>query len=166
MQLPPVEVMMTWPQGNYTHPSEVRGPAIFVLTLICIPLIVILVALRVYTRLRLTKNFGADNVAIVAALCPTLGCAVITMLAVLYHGWDRHVWDVPTYELETALKLALVVELLFSLGCTLIRLSILFLITRVLAAGSGALRKLALVLMGLMCVQEFIFFVVAINTCR
>jgi hypothetical protein len=165
MQLPSLEEYQSWPQGNYAHP-EVRGPAILVLTFIFVPLLVILVLLRVYTRLRLTKNFGPDDVAIVAAVFPTLACATITVMADLHYGWDRHIWDVSPGQLEISLKLALVIEVLFSLGCTLTRLSILLLVLRIMATGRGALRYLAIGSIAIICTEELIFCVVAINTCR
>lgn len=166
MQLPPVDVVLSWPVGNYTNPSEVRGPAILVLTLLFIPFIILLVGARIYTRVRLTKNFGADDVAIVAALVPTLACAVITVLAVLYHGWNRHVWDVPTGEVEIALKMALAVEMLFALGCTLTKISILLLIIRIMASSSNFLRKLARGMIVLVSIEALIFCIVSLNTCR
>jgi hypothetical protein len=166
MRLPPVDVLLTWPVGNYEHPSEVRGPTVLILTLIFVPTLLILVALRMYTRLRLTKNFGPDDVAIALSVIPTLGCAVISMLAVLYYGWDRHVWDNPTDRLVLALKLSMAVEILYSFGCSLTRLSILLLVLRVMATGGGRLRRLTMFMIALVCVEEFIFCVVALNTCR
>jgi hypothetical protein len=166
MQLPPVDVILTWPQGNYTNPSDVRGPAVLILTYTMVPLLTFLVCLRTYTRLRLTKNFGPDDVAIVLATIPTLACAVLTMLAVMYHGWSRHVWDVPPDRLVIALKYALAVEILFSLACSLTRISILLLIMRIMSASNNIFRKLSICLIGLMVAEEFIFCVVAINTCR
>jgi hypothetical protein len=166
MQLPPLEVMLSWPVGNYAHPSEVRGPAIHILTYIFVPLLTVLVLLRAYTRLRLTKNFGADDVAIVAALVPTLACAVLSMLAVQYHGWDRHVWDVPTDQLIITLKFELAIETLFSLACVLTRISILLLIIRLMSTGSRALKRMAIAAIVLMCLEEIVFTIVAINTCK
>ena len=166
MQLPPPEVYLTWPEANYQHPSEVRGPAILVLTFIFVPLLVILVALRTYTRLRLTKNFGYDDIAIVAAVFPTLACASITVYAVKNIGWDRHIWDVPVDDLVISLKLALAVEILFSLACTLTRMSILLLVLRLMSTGKGVLRRIAICSMVFICVEDVIFSIVAINTCR
>ena len=166
MQLPPVEVFISWPQGNYAHPSEVRGPAVLIITLISVPILLILVSLRMYTRLRLTKNFGPDDVTILLAFIPTVGCAVLTLIAVKYHGWDRHVWDVRPDQLETSLKYAIAVEVLFSLACSLTRLSVLLLICRIMSAGSSILRRLAMAVMVLVVIEELVFCVVAINTCR
>jgi len=166
MQLPPIDVLITWPAGNYLHPSEVRGPAVLILTLCFVPVLLILVILRTYTRLRLTNNFGPDDIAIVASAIPTLGCAVITTLAVLYYGWDRHVWDNPPDQLVLSLKLSMAVEILYSFACSLTRLSILLLVLRVMAAGAGALRRITIFMIALVLVEEFIFCVVALNTCR
>lgn len=143
-----------------------RGPAILVLTFIFVPLLVILVGLRTYTRLRLTKNFGYDDIAIVAAVVPTLACASITVYAVKNIGWDRHIWDVPIDEVVTSLKLAMAIEILFSFACTLTRMSILLLVLRVVATGRGVLRRLAIYSMILICIESMIFCVVVINTCR
>lgn len=165
MQLPPTEVFLSWPRANYEHPSEIRGPAILIITVIAVPILLALVALRVYTRLRLTKNFGPDDTAIVAALVPTLGCAVLSLVAVRYHGWDRHVWDVPVPEIYMALKYAMAVEVLFSFACLLTRLSILLFIRRMMAEGSKFWKRLTMALVVLVCVEEGIFCVVTINTC-
>lgn len=137
-----------------------------ILTLCFVPTLLILVILRTYTRLRLTKNFGADDIAIVASVIPTLGCAIITMLAALYYGCNRHVWDNPPDQLVLALKLVMAAEILFSFGCSLTRLSILLLVLRVMAAGRGALRYIIIFMITLVSVEQFIFCVVALNTCR
>jgi hypothetical protein len=165
MQLPPVDVLITWPQGNYNNPSEVRGPAILILTVIFVPLLVILVALRIYTRLRLSKNFGADDIAILAAVFPTMGCAVLTLTAVLHYGWSRHAWDIPPDQLEVGLKYVIAVEVLFAVACSLTKLSMLLLILRVLAAGSVILRRLSITVMAIVCLESFIFSIVVVNTC-
>lgn len=166
MQLPPLDVVETWPQANYTNPSEVRGPAILILTAIFIPLLVILVALRIYTRLRLSKNFGADDVAIVAAVFPTIGCAALALTAVLHYGWSRHVWDVPTDQLVVGLKFVIAVEILFVISASLTKVSMLLLINRIMAAGSSTLRRISTALMVIVCVNCAIYFIVVLNTCR
>jgi hypothetical protein len=149
-----------------TNPSEGRGPAILVLTLIFVPFIILLVGARIYTRVRLTKNLGADDVVIVAAVVPTLACAVIALLAVLYYGWNRHIWDVPTNEVVITLKITMAVEILFSLGCTLTKVSILLLIIRVMASSSAFLQKFAIGMIILVSIEDLIFCIVSLNTCR
>src|SRR5208282_6226795 len=124
------------------------------------------VALRTYTRVRLSKNFGADDIAIVAAVFPTLGVAVLTLIAVRNCGWSRHVWDVPTDQLELGLKYVIAVEVLFGIACSLTKLSMLLLILRVMAAGSTILRRLSITVMVIVFLEMFIFAIVVINTCR
>lgn len=166
MQLPPLDVIATWPQANYANPSEVRGPTILILTAIFVPLLVILIALRIYTRLRLSKNFGADDVAIVAAALPTIGCAVLALIAVLHYGWSRHVWDVPTDQLVVGLKFVVAVEILFVMGASLTKVSMLLLINRIMASGSNMLRWISTSLMVIVCLDCAIYFIVVLNTCR
>lgn len=166
MQFPPDDVLESWPEPNYENPSEVRGPAILVLTFIFVPLLVILVLLRVYTRLRLTKNFGPDDITIVAAVFPTLACATITVYGVLHCGWGRHVWDVTLYHQSMSLRLSMALEILFSIACTLTRVSMLLLVLRIMATGRGILRSLAIGSMVFLCMEVFIFCIVAIDTCR
>ncbi len=166
MQLPSIEVFLKWPKANYVNPSEVRGPAIIVLTMIFVPLLCVIVALRIYSRCCVSKNFGKDDVAIVAAVVPTLGCAVITVLAVLQYGWSRHVWDVPYDQLVLGLKLVIAVEILFSFGCTLTKLSMLLLIRRIMAGSQGILQRLAQTVMVIVVLECLIFSIVVINTCR
>jgi hypothetical protein len=166
MQLPPIEVIATWPQPNYINPSDVRGPTILILTSIFIPLLVILVALRIYTRLRISKSFGADDIAIIAAVFPTVGCAVLALVAVLHYGWSRHVWDVPPDQLVTGLKFVIAVEILFVTGASLTKVSMLLLINRIMASGSGTLRRISMGMMVLVCVDCMIYLIVTVNTCR
>jgi hypothetical protein len=166
MQLPPIEVIATWPAANYVNPSEVRGPTILILTLIFIPLLVILTALRVYTRLCLSRNFGADDVAIIAAVFPTLGCAILALIAVLHYGWSRHVWDVPADQLVTGLKFVIAVEILFVAGASLTKVSMLLLINRIMASGSVMLRRISTALMVIVCTDCVIYLIVAVNTCK
>jgi len=166
MQLPPLSVIATWPQPNYVNPSEVRGPTILILTLIFIPLLVILVTLRIYTRLRLSNNFGADDIAIIAAVFPTVGVAVLALVAVLHYGWSRHIWDVPPDQLVTGLKFVIAVEILFVTGASLTKVSMLLLINRIMASGSVMLRRISMALMFIVCLDCVLFFIVCINTCR
>ena len=166
MQLPPLSVIATWPEPNYINPSDVRGPTILILTLIFIPVLVILVALRIFTRVHLSRNFGPDDIAIVAAVFPTIGTAALALTAVLHYGWSRHVWDVPTDQLVVGLKFVIAVEILFVTGASLTKVSMLLLINRLMAAGPGLLRNISNTLMVIVCLDCAIFLIVCINTCR
>jgi hypothetical protein len=70
MQMPPLGVIESWPVPNYVNPVT-RGPANIIINLVFFPLVCLVIALRVYTRLRISKSFGADDWLILASLvCP------------------------------------------------------------------------------------------------
>jgi hypothetical protein len=71
MQLPPLSVIESWPTPNYVDPV-VRGPENIILNLIFFPLVCLVIALRVFTRLRISKNFGIDDWLILASLVRSL----------------------------------------------------------------------------------------------
>jgi hypothetical protein len=67
MQLPPLEVLQSYPAPNYVDPVE-HAPATSIVNLVFYPLICFLIALRIFTRLRISKSFGADDYLIILAL--------------------------------------------------------------------------------------------------
>jgi|ERR1700712_3705019 len=105
MQLPPVEVLLTWPTPNYINPTVVRGPQLLIITCVFFPLAVLMVALRIFTRLHISKAFGIDDVFLLIAIIPCGAIAVLTSLAVTHWGWNRHIWDVPFDLVTRGLKL-------------------------------------------------------------
>lgn len=137
MQFPPVEVLQSWPKSNYSNPSEVRGPSVLISTYVFVPLVIILVGLRLYTRLHISKYFGADDVLIVAAALPILTFGILTIPGVLKFGWTRHLYDVQPENYVITLKLTLAMEILFAIGCSLTKISMLLLILRVLGVRKG-----------------------------
>lgn len=104
MQLPPAEVLLTWPTPNYVSP-DVRGPQLLIITFVLFPIALATVVLRIFTRLYISKSFGADDWFLLAAVIPTFACAVLTNLAVQRWGWNRHIWDVPPNLVTLGLKL-------------------------------------------------------------
>ena len=67
MQMPPLAVIESWPLPNYVNPVT-RGPANIIINLVFLPLVCLVIALRVYTRLRISKSFGVDDWLILASL--------------------------------------------------------------------------------------------------
>jgi len=67
MQLPPLEVLLSWPTPNYVDP-ETRGPALIIVNSFFITLVVLTVCARLYTRLVIKRWFGIDDVFILLAL--------------------------------------------------------------------------------------------------
>lgn len=71
MQLPPMEVLLSWPLPNYVDPVS-RGPAVLIVNIVTMSIAFFLTMLRLYTRLRITCTPGLDDIFIVVALvwCP------------------------------------------------------------------------------------------------
>jgi len=66
MRYPPLSVIESWPTPDYENPAR-RGPENIILNLIFFPLVCMIIAIRLYTRLRITKSFGVDDWLIVAS---------------------------------------------------------------------------------------------------
>jgi hypothetical protein len=88
MQLPPTDVLLSWPTPNYDNPVT-RGPALVIVNSIFISLATITVAARIYTRIVIKRWFGIDDVFILLALLFTLGLTAVVILANQRFGWNR-----------------------------------------------------------------------------
>lgn len=166
MQLPPVDVLLSWPDANYENPTVVHGPAMIVLTMIFLPLTIAVVIARTFTRICISKNFGGDDMFILAALVPTIACGIITLVAAFKYGWNRHVYDVPFGQLVLGLKLVVAIECLFAIGCSLTKLSLLIFTNRIMAGTNPSLRMVAIGTMAVVGLEMIIFCFVVIFTCR
>jgi hypothetical protein len=67
MKLIPNDVLLSWPTPNYDNPVT-RGEALVVVNSIFITLVIIVVGLRLYTRLWIKRWFGTDDFFIALAL--------------------------------------------------------------------------------------------------
>lgn len=67
MQLPPAEVLLSWPLPNYVNPVT-RGGAALIVNIITIIIATIVTGLRIFTRLRITYTPGLDDLVIVISL--------------------------------------------------------------------------------------------------
>ena len=79
MQLPPYDVLLSWPTPNYDDPPT-RGPALVIVNSIFISLATLTVAARLYTRIAIKRWFGIDDVFIVLALVSTLSPPIYVCL--------------------------------------------------------------------------------------
>jgi hypothetical protein len=70
MRLPPAKVLENWPTPNYINPVT-HGDALLIVNSIFISLVIIIVALRLYTRLVIKRWFGLDDIFILLALVST-----------------------------------------------------------------------------------------------
>jgi hypothetical protein len=56
----PPDVILSWPKPNYTDPDR-RGPALLIVNCFLLPLAMIVVGLRLYTRLIIVHSAGLDD---------------------------------------------------------------------------------------------------------
>ncbi|KAI9649770.1 hypothetical protein NHQ30_002351 [Ciborinia camelliae] len=143
MQIPPSDVLSAFPRPNYIDPVT-RGPALLIITYVFLPVIYIVVGLRTFTRIHLSKHFGVDDVFLLIALIPTTACAIIALLAQECWEWNRHIWDVSPDYAVLGLKISLLLECLFGLAVASTKISLLILIIRVMSRGRGLLKPVAI----------------------
>ncbi|RAR01158.1 integral membrane protein [Stemphylium lycopersici] len=123
MQLPPYDVLLSWPTPNYDNPPT-RGPALVIVNSIFISLATLTVAARLYTRIVIKRWFGIDDIFIVLALLFTFGLTTVVLLANKSYGWDRHVWDIPFEKFVPTSKIAMTAKVVFTAAATFTRLSL------------------------------------------
>ena len=66
MQIAPLSVLAKWPTPNYKNPVT-QGPENTIIISILLGIVTILIAIRLYARLRISKGFGLDDVLIILA---------------------------------------------------------------------------------------------------
>jgi len=64
---PPLSVILSWPLPNYTDPVG-KGPQLLIVTIIFGILSVLFVAARLWSRIKVQKNAGLDDLCITLAL--------------------------------------------------------------------------------------------------
>ena len=67
MKLPPLSVIAEWPTPNYVDP-ESTGAGLLIANCVMLAVTSLVVSIRIYTRLRITKNLGWDDIFILVAM--------------------------------------------------------------------------------------------------
>ncbi|KAI9723727.1 MAG: hypothetical protein M1812_001027 [Candelaria pacifica] len=130
----PAEVA-SWPKAD-AHPAH-RGPALVVVNAIFIALVLITVALRYYTRIRITGSFGTDDVVIGLSLFPTIALCVVVFIADRHYGWNKHAWDLDPTKGPSGYKLCLSAQFLLFWAATLNKMSLLVFYRRLITSATG-----------------------------
>ncbi|TVY83554.1 hypothetical protein LSUE1_G005195 [Lachnellula suecica] len=165
MQLPSLEILASWPAPNYIDP-ETRGWSNAVVNIVLYPLVCIALGLRVYTRLRISRSFGWDDWLILLSFFPTSAFMVVSLLSEFSLKWNRHVWDVPIPDIVLGLKIIISTQVLFNMGTTLTKCSMLALVYRIVSKTSGIFPKVVIAAIALVAVQGTLFFFMVIFQCR
>lgn len=95
MQLPPDSVLASWPEPNYLNPTELRGPGLLFTVCFFFPIAFLSVVLRIITRVRISRNFGLEDIFLIPATLSAFGCTLLTAMGAKKWGWIRHQWDIP-----------------------------------------------------------------------
>lgn len=66
MQIPPPSVLSTFPAPNFVNP-DTAGPAAFIIVSVLLFLVIVLLGIRIYTRLWISRGFGLDDILIMLA---------------------------------------------------------------------------------------------------
>ncbi|KAK5095992.1 hypothetical protein LTS08_007874 [Lithohypha guttulata] len=116
--------MATWPQPNYIDP-ETRGPALFVVSILLIILGAIIISIRTYTRLRITRAFGLDDGLAILAYLLTVALTILVVIGNKVYYSGRHVWDVPPNTWIPHRRSVWWCELVYIFASSSIRISVL-----------------------------------------
>lgn len=67
MRLPSPEVIASWPKPNYVNPER-HGNAVIIVAAVCFTLAFLVLLIRIYTRIHISRSFGLDDWLIVIAM--------------------------------------------------------------------------------------------------
>lgn len=133
----PLSVVASWPTPNYEHPPEQRTWLVPVAIVIHV-LVTFMVVIRL--GLRLAKKSGPpgiDDALIIPAYIFSTMFTVLTVIGVLYYGFDRHNWDVYPSDFEPSALIGWLAEIAFLLSTGSTKVSVLLFYRR-LADGTMA----------------------------
>ncbi|TQB76562.1 hypothetical protein MPDQ_007483 [Monascus purpureus] len=115
-----------------------RPPGILACSILFSALAIITLLLRLYTRLKVTATFGADDVFMILATCFALAMYAVMAAGDVKYGWNRHVWDIPLSMFTANRKLNMAYEILFSISSCFTKLSLLWFCRRIVGNASKA----------------------------
>ncbi|QSZ37460.1 hypothetical protein DSL72_008558 [Monilinia vaccinii-corymbosi] len=161
----PPEPMVNWPAPNYENPVTF-GPILYIVHAVLYPLAVIMLGLRTYTRLYITKSFGLDDILALISIIPITGFAILSMLVVSpVVGWNVHAWDARFELISLGLKFVYWTQILFTLGIVLVRISMLWFIIRLFQSAEPRLRRFTYGVLIYMVLHGSIFMLTLIIPC-
>lgn len=120
----PADVLLSFPIPNYDNP-QTQGSALLIVNIIFIFLVTLFVGLRLYTRARLKRWFGADDALLILAYIFTVGLTAAVILANQKYYWNRHVYDIPIDGIAPGQKIVMAAKVLFTCASTFTRMSLI-----------------------------------------
>ncbi|OCL10074.1 hypothetical protein AOQ84DRAFT_290010, partial [Glonium stellatum] len=119
---------------NFVNPQS-RADQTRIVICVTLPIMVILLALRIYTRLRKTRAFGADDCMLLnltSSMSVISFCGVV--LSILGNPLGPHQWDIPVIDITekfVKVRTSLVVICLYAICATLVKCTLLVLYLRI-----------------------------------
>ncbi|KAF3158061.1 hypothetical protein TWF788_005079 [Orbilia oligospora] len=110
--------------GMLLQNPETRGPKLLSIATVFTSLAFLTVALRVYTRARLTRYMGWDDWFIMLAMAASFGLYGL-QIAAMNAGWYHHIWDVPYEQFVITKKIGLSIQSLYPWILGFMKISIL-----------------------------------------
>ncbi|KAH8705852.1 hypothetical protein BGW36DRAFT_457224 [Talaromyces proteolyticus] len=129
-----LEIVASWPLPNYADPVT-RGDGIVIASVVFGVVGTIATALRVYTRIWITRTMGADDILIIFAWAWSIAMMVCLSIASQSYGFSIHIWDLPFEKMPTANKYSLVFQITFAFASSLTKLSLLWFCRRIIGDG-------------------------------
>ncbi|KAF7621031.1 hypothetical protein F9C07_2282836 [Aspergillus flavus] len=128
----PSDVVAGWPAPNYADP-ETKGPALPTIVLLFYVLATSALSVRLYDKLKISRQFFAEDYLIILSIVPTTVVTIIVLLSKWKYLIDRHTWDLPPQYFRPAKILVTVDFVFFFLASTFVRLSFLAFYRRLVA---------------------------------
>ncbi|PVH99916.1 hypothetical protein DM02DRAFT_593648 [Periconia macrospinosa] len=112
----------SWPAPNYENPENLHS-VILGLTIPCMILLVLFLAIRCYARGVLRQNMKWDDCLMVLAACCSIPVSVFSLESLNY-GLGLHMWDQKEEWGVKYNKMGFAADILFPIACSLTKISI------------------------------------------
>ncbi|KAF2737387.1 hypothetical protein EJ04DRAFT_561554 [Polyplosphaeria fusca] len=163
---PPLEVIASWPPGNYLNPTT-RSNALLVVSCVFAPLSLALLLARLYVRLRMQHNAGWDDWVMLAAMPFVVAVTVLWTYATEVYGFNKHVWDVDPKWFIPQRKAVMAIECVFCIASGLIKISILLFYRRLSSRSiSSGFRWATWITIGFIAAYSIAFTLVPLFACQ
>ncbi|XHG03820.1 hypothetical protein AWENTII_007108 [Aspergillus wentii] len=121
--------------SNFINPMS-RGDKYLAINCIFLPLAVIALVVRTWTRIFIVRNFRSDDYLMITSLILSIALTGVT-LDMLNYGLGRHMWDVPLAHLTPYfLKLNVIAAILYCAATGFTKVSVLIFYLRIFPSRS------------------------------
>ncbi|TVY13502.1 hypothetical protein LARI1_G008800 [Lachnellula arida] len=142
-----------------------RAKELLAVTITLLVLALVTVSLRCFVRIKLVKAFGLDDYLMVASMLVFIAyCAC--QLTAIHYGIGSHDRDLSTPNILQAVKYQVICELLYVADAALIKLSVAFLLLRIMPENAKVYRSILFSGMTVMTLWTVVTFLIVLLQCR